>query len=66
MANTDVRNDIAPKQGFTKPSLPTIAALRTALKAAKPSSYTDDRLNTMTRNDMLYAVRVEGVTVTGL
>lgn len=61
MANFDVKNDVAPKNQFKPPSSPTIAALRTALTTFSATSYTADRLNAMTENDMIYAARLHGL-----
>lgn len=66
MANFDVKNDVAPTNRFKPPSSPTIAALRAALTTYSATSYTADRLNAMTENDMIYAARLHGLTVTGL
>lgn len=35
-----------------------VAGLRARLAAAAPSSYTTDRLEKMTKNDMVYALRL--------
>jgi len=48
----------APQAGLDIDEDKTIAALRTALTAINAGYYTTDVLNTMTKNDMLYAVRV--------
>lgn len=36
----------------------SIAAMRTRLAAINPNSYTQQRLDTMTYNDLVYALRV--------
>lgn len=41
----------------------TIAAMKAALKAKNATSYSDARLYTMTYRDLLYAARLEKVTV---
>lgn len=66
MPNYDVKNDVTPVQPFDPPHLPTISAMRTALSTFSATSYSTDRLNTMTELDMLYACRVHNLTVAGL
>ena len=65
MANFDIRNDTQPQNNLKRPSKPAISDLRTAL-AGVGSSYTADRLNAMTLNDMISAARIHGLTVAGL
>lgn len=66
MAGFDIYNDVTPKNVNRKVVAPTIAAMRTALKAKSATSYSDTRLDSMTRRDMLNACRVENVAVAGL
>lgn len=66
MANHDIRNDVEPTQVLKMPSLPTISALRTALDTHSSTSYSSDRLNAMSKNDMISAARLHGLTVAGL
>ncbi len=66
MALYDVKNDVTPVNTLKPPSAPTIAALRSALTTYNATSYSTDRLNTMAENDMIYACRLHGLTVTGL
>lgn len=66
MANHDIRNDVAPAQTLKRPSLPTVAALRTALNTHSATSYSTDRLNGMSKNDMISAARTHGLSVAGL
>lgn len=67
MTNYDVLNDTTPQLQFKPPSEPTIAELRTALLTVNSgASYTADRLNSMTRNDMVYAARTHNLSVNGL
>ena len=66
MALYDVKNDVTPVNRFKPPSEPTIAELRAALTAYNATSYSTDRLNTMSDNDMIYACRLHGLTVNGL
>lgn len=66
MALFDVKNDVTPVNTLKPPSAPTVAALRTALTTYNATSYSVDRLNTMSENDMVYAARLHGLTVVGL
>lgn len=67
MANLDVKNDITPTQQWDPPSLPSVSAMRTALASVNNGdSYTADRLNAMTKLDMIYACRAHNLSVTGL
>ncbi len=67
MANHDVKNDTTPALKYDLPHLPTISAMRTALLTVNSgNSYTAERLNTMTQNDMIYACREHGLSVAGL
>lgn len=66
MANTDSKNGVTPVNTFKPPSAPTVSALRTALNTHSATSYSTDRLETMTELDMIYACRVHGLSVVGL
>ena len=67
MADFDVLNDTTPAlKNKQADQFPKISALKTALKAKSSTSYSDKRLATMTKNDLIYAARLEGVSVTGL
>lgn len=67
MANFDIAFDTAPAQTLCKPRGPKIANMRTALAGVNGGlSYTADRLNAMSENDMISACRVEGLTVNGI
>lgn len=67
MANFDVKNSVLPNNASKPPSLPTIAAMRTSLLTVNGGlSYPADRLEAMTRNDMIYACRQHGLTPAGL
>lgn len=67
MANHDVYNDTTPQKKFKPISEPTITELRTALLTVNGgNSYPAATLNTMTRNDMIYAAREHGLSVNGL
>ena len=49
----------APQTALDIPEDDSITALRTALTTIDSTFYSAARLNTMTKNDLLYAVRVE-------
>ena len=44
----------------------SISAMKTRLQALKPTAYTSARLATMTKNDMLYALRQESTDNAGI
>lgn len=44
----------------------SVATLKARLTALKPSQYTTAKLNTMTVNDMVYALRVESADSAGI
>ena len=67
MANFDIAYDTAPQNVFNRPRGPKISDMRTALLTVNSgNSYTDDRLNGMSKNDMVNACALEGLTVEGL
>ena len=65
MANFDVNNDTTPANTRAKPSAPTIAAMRTALNGFSGTTYPNSVLDVMSENDMIYACRVNGLTLSG-
>lgn len=67
MANFDRKYDTQPQNIFASPRGPKISDMRTALSAVSGGvSYTADRLNGMTENDMIFACRTENLTVPGV
>lgn len=66
MATGDFYNDKTPQLQYKVSTAPTITALRTALSTFNSTSYSTPRLDTMTENDMIYAARLHGLSVTGL
>ena len=44
----------------------SIASMRTRLTALAPGTYTTSRLNTMTTNDMVYALRLLSADAAGI
>lgn len=66
MANFDIAYDTTPLNTLSRPRGPKISDMRTALAAVNSGlSYTTDRLNAMTENDMVSACRIEGLTISG-
>ncbi len=66
MADFDIYNDPQPQMrnaGFPTLVKPTVAQLKAALTTFNATSYSPARLNAMTKQDMLNAVRVHGLTV---
>lgn len=51
-------SDGNPQTGYADADLLTIQAMKDRLAVIDPGFYTADRLNTMTVNDMKYAIRV--------
>jgi hypothetical protein len=49
-----------------RPSGPTISALNTALQANNGTYWTTKRLNDSTKQDLIYAARLAGLSVAGL
>lgn len=62
----DQRYDTQPQNRNGRPRGPKISDLKTALSTYSSSTYTADRLNQMTYNDLIHACVVHGLTVTGL
>lgn len=63
MADHDVIADPAPQlPALNKPAThqgrPTVAALKASLTTKSATTFTADRLNTMTWNDLVYADRI--------
>ena len=66
MANFDRKYDTTPQNQFASPRGPKISDMRTALSTYSATSYTADRLNGMSENDMISACRLHNLTVGGL
>lgn len=66
MANFDITHDTTPANPRRRPKGPSIANLRTALSTFSGTSYTSDRLNAMSKNDMIHAASIHGLSVAGL
>lgn len=66
MPEFDIKYDTAPQNPFGKPRGPQISAMKTALSTFNSSSYSADRLSQMSKNDLVYACQIHGLTVAGL
>ena len=62
----DIKYDTAPQNPFSKPRGPQISAMKTALSTYNSTSYTADRMNQMSKGDLVYACQIHGLTVAGL
>lgn len=62
----DVKYDTAPQNPFSKPRGPQISAMKTALSTFNSTSYTADRMDQMSKGDLVYACQIHGLTVAGL
>ena len=67
MADFDTQNDTTPVLTTARKGIkPTIAAMKAALTTFSASSYTADRLNAMTEDDLVYACKTHALTPVGL
>lgn len=55
---TNINGGTAIDAGFTSPNFVTIAAMKARLTAINGAYYTAARLNGLSYNDMMYAIRV--------
>lgn len=62
----DQRYDTLPQNPRAKARGPKITDLKAALTTFNATSYTADRLNQMTYNDLVHACVVHNLTVAGL
>jgi len=62
----DQRYDTTPQNKQSPPRGPKISDLKSALTTHSSTTYTEDRLNQMTYNDLVHAVKVHNLSVTGL
>ena len=62
----DQRYDTTPQNKASRPRGPKITDLKTALSTFSATSYTADRLNQMSFNDLVYACVAHNLTVNGL
>lgn len=66
MPQHDLLNDVTPKNTNRPPVGPTVAALKSALSTYNSTSYPATYLNTATKNDLIYAAKLHGLSVAGL
>lgn len=66
MADSDLKEDLLPKNTARKSTGTVVSALRTALSTFNGTYYTATRLNQMTKRDMEYAAKANSLTVAGL
>lgn len=62
----DQRYDTAPQNKSARPRGPKISDLKAALTTFNSTTYTTDRLNQMSYNDLVYACNAHNLTVAGL
>ena len=62
----DQRYDTTPQNPRSRARGPKISDLKAALTTFNSTSYTADRLNQMTYNDLVHACVVHNLTVAGL
>ena len=62
----DIKYDTLPQNRATKPRGPSIANLKAALTTYNSTSYTADRMNGMSENDLISACVIHNLTVAGL
>lgn len=62
----DQRYDTTPQNRASRPRGPQISAMKTALSTFSASSYTADRMNQMSYNDLVYACVTHNLSVAGL
>ena len=62
----DIKYDTTPQNRFGKPRGPKISDMKTALSTYSATSYTTERMNQMTKNDLVSACNIHGLTVAGV
>lgn len=58
--------DTTPANPRAKARGPKISDMKAALSTFNATSYTADRLNAMTKNDLVHAITVHNLTVAGV
>lgn len=66
MPEFDIKHDTTPQNPFGKPRGPKISDLKTALSTHSATSYSTVRLSQMSKNDLIHACQLHGLTVAGL
>ena len=62
----DIRYDTNPSSRASRPRGPSLVNLKAALTTYNATSYTADRMNQMSKNDLIHACTLHGLTVNGL
>jgi hypothetical protein len=63
MAYHDVYLDPTPQNALKPMADPKVTSLRSALLAYNATSYSQARLNDMTKNDMMHAAKLHGLAI---
>ena len=66
MPTFDIRYDTTPANRATLPRGPSLVNLKAALTTYNATSYTAVRMNQMSKNDLIHACTLHGLTVNGL
>ena len=62
----DIRYDTTPSNRASRPRGPSLVNLKAALTTYSATSYTAARMNQMSKNDLVLACTLHGLTVSGL
>ena len=62
----DIRYDTTPSNRASRPRGPSLVNLKAALTTYNATSYTAGRMNQMSKNDLVLACTLHGLTVSGL
>ena len=62
----DIRYDTTPSNRASRPRGPSLVNLKAALTTYNATSYTAARMNQMSKNDLVLACTLHGLTVSGL
>ena len=62
----DILYDTTPSNRASRPRGPSLVNLKAALTTYNATSYTAYRMNQMSKNDLIHACTLHGLTVNGL
>ena len=62
----DIRYNTTPANRASRPRGPSLVNLKAALTTYNATSYTAARMNQMSKNDLIHACTLHGLTVNGL
>jgi len=62
----DIRYNTTPASLASRPRGPSLVNLKAALTTYSATSYTAARMNQMSKNDLIHACALHGLTVNGL